>query len=103
MNKTKSYEKAFDFSGHNHRRFLPASTYMINTHAVSLDDTPLKEEHRPNAIDQASWNMAIGEALTRNRYLVIGVAMGVAASAVAVKIYKKFKRKSAHAHAISLG
>lgn len=93
MSKTKSYEQAFDYGGHNHRKFLPASTYMINTHAVNPDETPLKEEFRGDAINQASWNMAIGSALTRDTYLLIGVAVGVVASAIAVKLYRKFTRK----------
>jgi hypothetical protein len=96
MNKTKSYEKAFDFGGHNHERFLPAAKHMINTHAVSNDETPLKEEFRPGAINQASWNMAIGEGLTRDKHLAVGVIIGVAASAVAVKLYKKFKNRKKH-------
>jgi DNA replication protein DnaC len=85
----KRIEKLFQESYEKKLEFIKPAIYIVETHTSDLDDNGKNDLAHDTAL-----GMAIGAAMSKNKHLLIGGAIGVGATVLAIGVINKLRKKS---------
>ena len=87
--RASKLEQMFQENFNRGANFKHIADYIVAHHTKGLDDERKKDVSADTAL-----GMAMGEALTKNKYLSIGIAVGALGTGLAVKLYYDFKDRN---------
>jgi hypothetical protein len=85
---TNTVDRLFKQNHGKAKNFGQVAGYLVANYTEGLD-----EEYKLKLTANTAVGMAMGAALVKNKYLLIGTAIGAAATGLTVKLYNDFKNR----------
>lgn len=74
------------------KKFYKMAEKEVDEHCINLDGSPLTGEKRRNLVHDLAFDMNIGSEATKDMYIKIGAASGVAVTLAGCYIYNRIKK-----------